>query len=154
MANQATIDPAEPGSNGKGPSAAAGVRNGVGDVLHDIVSLGELQAQLLVVDARESVKQIQVPITLLIVGSVFALSALPILWISGAEAIHEVAHWSRWLSYLTSGTVGLAIGLILIAIAWNRSSTLFNLFDRSRVELGENVKWIKYALISGRRPPR
>jgi len=27
-------------------------------------------------------------------------------------------------------------------------------FDRSRVELTENIRWIKYALTRGRRPPR
>ena len=49
MVDQASVNPDWPAAQPyrREASAAAGVRNGVGELLHDVVSLSELQAQLL-----------------------------------------------------------------------------------------------------------
>jgi glycerol uptake facilitator-like aquaporin len=157
MVDQASLD--EPGWPGpklykRQASAAAGVRDGVGDLLHDVVSLSELQAQLLAVDARESVEKAKTPIGLLIGGVSLAMGAVPVLLLSLGEALTLWFGWERALSYLVSGLGGAVIAAVLLFLAWQQTGGVLAVFDRSRVELAENVRWIKYALTRGRRPPR
>jgi len=157
MVDQASLN--EPGWSGpplykRQESAAAGVRDGVGDLLHDVVSLSELQVQLLAVDARESVDKAKAPIGLLVGGIALALGAVPVLLLSLAEALTLWLGWERALSYLVSGLAGAVIAGILLYLAWQQMGAVLAVFDRSRVELAENVRWIKYALTRGRRPPR
>jgi hypothetical protein len=157
MVDQASLN--EPGWPGpalykREPSAAAGVRDGVGDLLHDVVSLSELQAQLLAVDAKESVNKAKLPIALLVGGTVLALGAVPVLLLALGEALYLWADWNRPLAYLASGLVGVVVAGIMLYVAWQQTGAVIAVFDRSRVELAENVRWIKYALTRGRRPPR
>ena len=157
MVDQASVN--EPGWPGpalykREGSAAAGVRDGVGDLLHDVVSLSELQAQLLAVDARESVDKAKAPIGLLVGGISLALGAVPVLLLSLGEALTLWLDWERALSYLVSGLAGVVIAGILLYLAWQQAGAVLAVFDRSRVELAENIRWIKYALTRGRRPPR
>jgi hypothetical protein len=157
MVDQASLN--EPGWPGpslykRQESAAAGVRDGVGDLLHDVVSLSELQVQLLAVDARESVDKAKTPIGLLVGGIALALGAVPVLLLSLAEALTLWLGWERALSYLVSGLAGAVIAGILLYLAWQQMGAVLAVFDRSRVELAENIRWIKYALTRGRRPPR
>lgn len=151
MVDQASLETRQ--SNGH-TSASAGVRNGIGELLYDVVSLGELQAQLLVVDARESLQKAQTPLVMLVVGAVIGLGATPVLLIAAAEALTELAGWDRWLSYLTSGLVGAALGGLLMYLAWRQAGDVIAVFLRSRTELAENIRWIKYALTRGKQPPR
>jgi len=156
MADQTTIgDPwSRPNGNGKPPSAAAGVRDGVGDLLHDVVSLGELQAELLAVDARESVQKAVMPLVLLGIGIAAGLAAFPVLLIALAEGLVLGLSWKPPLAYVVSGLVGAALGGGLVYAAWRQAADVIAVFKRSQDELAENVRWIKYALTRGRRPPR
>lgn len=157
MVDQASLnDPQWPASQPyrRESSAAAGVRNGVGELLHDVVSLGELQAQLLAVDAKESVDKAKFPLGLLVGGIALALGAVPVLLLSLGEALTLWLNWERALSYLVSGLVGSIIAGVMLYLAWQQTGAVIAVFDRSRVELSENIRWIKYALTRGRRPPR
>jgi len=157
MVDKASLD--NPGWSASQPyerqaSAATGVRNGVGELLHDVVSLAELQTQLLAVDARESVDKAKTPIVLLGVGIAVGLGAVPVLLLSLAEALVSLLDWDRALAYLVSGLIGAAIAGGAVYAGLQQFGAVFAVFDRSRVELSENVRWIKYALTRGRRPPR
>jgi hypothetical protein len=157
MVDKASLDdprwsPSE--ENGRRPSAAVGVREGVGELLSDIVSLGELQAQLLMVDARESMQKARTPILLLVVGAVLGLGATPVLLIALAEGLMLLFELKPALAYLVSGLVGALVGGLLIWLAWRQSGDVIAVFLRSRTELAENIRWIKHALTRGRRPPR
>ncbi len=155
MVDQASIGSTwSPPENGKQQSAAAGVREGVGEMLHDIVTLTELQSQLFMVDARESATKAQTPLVLAVVGSVFALGAVPVLLVSLAEALVLFFEWERAVAYLVSGATGAILGGILLGIAWAKVSRVVEVFTRSKTELHENIRWIKYALTRGSRPPR
>lgn len=157
MVDQASLDNPDwsvPQRDQRQTSAAAGVRNGVGELLHDVVSLGELQAQLLAVDARESMQKAQSPVVLLLGGAALALGAVPVLLLALAEALVLLLDWERALAYLVSGLIGAVVGGVLVFAAWRQAAAVLAVFDRSRAELSENVRWIKYALTRGRRPPR
>ena len=142
------------GTHQRETSAAAGVRNGVGELLHDVVSLGELQAQLLAVDARESVQKAQTPIVLLAGGATLALGAVPVLLLALGESLVLWLQWERAAAYLVAGLVGVVVGGATVYVAWQQTGAVVAVFERSRAELAENIRWIKYALTRGRRPPR
>src|SRR5512134_2788750 len=97
-----------PEGNGHRQSAAAGVREGVGDLLHDIVALSELQAQLLAVDARDSAQKAQMPLALFGAGIAFGLGAVPVLLLGLAEALVLLLDWERAVAYPLSGLLGAA----------------------------------------------
>lgn len=157
MVHQTTLENSgwsPPDGNGKRQSAAAGVREGVGELLHDIVSLSELQAQLLAVDARESMQKAQTPIVLLGAGMAVALGAVPVLLLGLAEALVLLLEWERAVAYPLSGLIGIVLGGGLVYAAWKQAEAVIAVFKRSQDELAENIRWIKYALTRGRRPPR
>jgi hypothetical protein len=157
MVHQTTLENSgwsSPEGNGKKQSAAAGVREGVGELLHDVVSLSELQAQLLAVDARESIQKAQLPLVLLGGGIAVALGAVPVLLLGLAEALVLLLEWERAVAYPLSGLLGLLLGGGLLYGAWRQASAVIAVFKRSQDELAENIRWIKYALTRGRRPPR
>ena len=153
--DQATLEPSRtsPG-NGKPPSASTNVREGIDGLLHDIMSLGELQAQLLMVDARDSVQKAQAPLVLLWLAVMVGLGAGTVLLMALAEALHEVVGWSRWLAFLASGGGGVVLSGLLMWLAWRQVGAITAVFNRSRDELAENVRWTKYALTHRSRPPR
>jgi len=155
MVHQASLENPTPTTPVPRPrSAAKGVRNGVGELLHDVVALGELQVKLLALDAKESVQKAQTPLLLAIVGAVLGLGAVPILLISLAETFVLLLEWNRAIAYLVSGLIGLVVGGAMAYTALKQSTAIFAVFDRSRVELAENISWIKYALTRGQNPPR
>lgn len=143
-----------PRGNGHRQSAAAGVRDGVGELLSDIVELGELQAELAMVDARESMQKAVAPVVLLVVGAVLGLGAVPVLLLALGEALHEFGGLERTWSYLISGAVGAALAGLLAWLGYRKVGDVLEAFNRSRAELSENIRWVKYALTRGRRPPR
>jgi hypothetical protein len=156
MVDQATIGESSwtTGSAGRRPSAAAGVRNGVGELMHDVVTLSELQVKLLAVDTQEAVQKARSPLVVLGAGLGFALGALPVLLLALGECLVLYLQWERALAYLVSALLGAALGGGLLYAATQQLGAVTAVFDRSRAEFADNVRWIKYALTRGKRPPR
>jgi Putative Actinobacterial Holin-X, holin superfamily III len=129
-----------------GHSAGGSAARSVGQILHDIVTLGQLQAQLFVLDAREAGAKIQRPILALAAGGVLAICAVPIALIGIAFLLIDVAHLSRlaafWITFVF--TVFVAASLIAYAIAWFRKPP--GLFACSREELENNIERVKEML--------
>lgn len=115
-------------------------------MLHDVVSLGELQAHLLAVDARESLQKAQAPAALLTIGVAVGLAAVTSLLFALAEGLVLQFHWERALAYLVSGLCGSALAGLLLWAAWRRAGVAAEVFLRSRTELSENIRWVKTAL--------
>jgi hypothetical protein len=82
------------------------------------------------------------------------LGAVPVLLLALGEALYLWLDWVRPLAYLISGLVGVILAGVMLYLAWHQAAAVIAVFDRSRVELAENIRWIKYALTRGRRPPR
>jgi hypothetical protein len=129
-----------------GHSAGGSAARSVGHILHDIVTLGQLQAQLFVLDARDAGARIQRPLLALAAGVVLAICAVPIALIGIAFLLIDVAHLSRlaafWITFVF--TVFVAASLIAYAIAWFRKPP--GLFAYSREELENNIERVKEML--------
>ncbi len=129
-----------------GHSAGGSAARSVGHILHDIVTLGQLQAQLFVLDARDAGARIQRPLLALAAGGVLAICAVPIGLIGIALLLTDVAHLSRlaafWITFVFA--VFVAASLIAYAIAWFRKPP--GLFAYSREELENNIERVKEML--------
>src|SRR5580704_10783243 len=129
-----------------GHSAGGTAARSVGQILHDIVTLAQLQAQLFKLDARDAVIRIERPILALAAGAVLAVCSIPIALIGIAFLLIDVAHLSRlaafWITFVFA--VFVAASLIAYAIAWFRKPP--GLFAYSREELENNIERVKEML--------
>jgi hypothetical protein len=129
-----------------GHSAGGTAARSVGQILHDIVTLGQLQAQLFMLDARDAAVRIQRPIVALAAGVVLAICAVPIALIGIAFLLIDVAHLSRlaafWITFIFA--IFVAASLIGYAVAWFRKPP--GLFQSSREELAINIERVKEML--------
>jgi uncharacterized membrane protein YqjE len=129
-----------------GHSAGGSAARSVGQILHDIVTLGQLQAQLFVLDARDAGVKFQRPILGLAVGAVLAVCSVPIALVGIALLLIDVAQLSRlaafWITFVFA--IFVAAALIAYAIAWLRKPP--GLFEYSREELGNNLERVKEML--------
>lgn len=110
--------------------------------------------QLLAVDANESFKKAQTPLIMLVLGAVIGLGSTPLLLLALSEAFVQFLEWDKALALLASGAIGAVLAGLLLWLALSKANDVIGVFMRSRVELAENIRWIKYALTRGRRPPR
>ena len=129
-----------------GHSAGGTAARSVGQILHDILTLGQLQAQLFTLDAKEAGSRIQRPIVALAAGAVLAICAVPVALFGIALLLVDVAGMSRlaavWITFIFA--IFVAASLVGYAIAWFRKPP--GIFTHSREELVNNVERIKEML--------
>lgn len=129
------------------PSPAGDIRQGVTQVLRDMVTLGELQTELMQVDLRNYMTSHVMPtIVLGAAAAIAALASLPILLASLAYYLVEVANLTVASAFLAAAGVGLLIAVICGGIAWQRLRSRNDAFARSRIELARNMRWLKQVL--------
>lgn len=129
-----------------------GVWGNLTEFANDCVTLGELQAKLAVLDARESVGRAVVPIGLALAGTILALASLPLFLMGLAHLLVLYAGLSVAWSYLIVAVLGLVVGGLLALIFGLRLRSAFSSFQRSREELTRNLSWIKTVLVHSGRP--
>jgi hypothetical protein len=125
-------------------SPAGEIRHGVAQVLGDIMTLGELQTELLRADLRNA--RIVEPFILSAAAVVTATASLTILLASLAYYLVEVANLTVASAFLAAAGVGLLVAAICGGIAWQRFQSQRDAFERSRIELARNIRWLKQVL--------
>ena len=129
-----------------GHSAGGTAARSMGQILHDMLTLAQLQGQLFALDARESLVKLQWPVVALAGAALLAVCAVPIALVGIALLLIDVAHFSRlaafWITFLF--TVFVAASLAGYAIAWLRKPP--GLFQCSREELANNIERVKEML--------
>ena len=149
MSYQTTLDESR---RGKKPSPSEGVRQGVSGLLHDAITLAELQCKLLGLDLSETASRAMFPVICLSVGGVLALSTLPLLLVALAQGLRDGFHWPAGLATLAAVGVGLLVAGIAAAIGYVKLRTAFAPLNRSRDELTHNIGWLKESLSRQRSP--
>lgn len=132
--------------NGRGTSPMTRLRQGVGGLLHDLISLGELQAQLLSVDLRDGKSQAMGPALALIVGVVVALASLPVLILGGAWWLASAAGWGPGVTIFATAAILIAIAGLVVWLGLRGLRKAGTTFARSKREFNENLQWIKSTL--------
>ncbi|QDU37173.1 hypothetical protein Mal4_14820 [Maioricimonas rarisocia] len=128
-------------------SPAGGVKKNLAGLTHDLISLAELQAQLVAVDMRESYSRSVVPAILIVGALLLALGAMPVILLGIGWALVNLAGFGEGAAFLLVSVV--AIGIAGLAGWWGvqKLKTAFQVLTRSRQEFAENVWWVKQALL-------
>jgi hypothetical protein len=118
----------------------------MGELAHDIVSLAELQLELFRVDCREGLRQIMIPVALLLCAGVVAAGTVPIAMILVADFLTQATDLSRAAAFSIAAMNGVIVALAIEVVGWPYLRGVVRVFERSREELASNVTWIKHAL--------
>lgn len=130
-----------------GASPTSGVGSNLAGLTHDLMTLGELQCQLIGVDLREVLSKSIVP-AMVIVGSILlGLGTMPVILLGIGWSLVNLAGFSIGVTFL----IVSLIALILAASAtwWGLTRLIHALgtLQRSQSELAENLRWVKRALL-------
>ncbi len=129
-----------------GHSAGGTAARSIGQILHDILTLGQLQAQLFKLDARDAGVKLQTAMVALFGGVVLAVCAVPIGLIGIALFLTDVGHLSRLAAFWITFIFAIFVAAVLVGygIAWFRKPP--RLFECSREELVNNIERVKEML--------
>ncbi len=116
---------------------------GVGAVIHELISLVELQFELFRLDLRESAKRLALGLALLATAAAMGVAFLCVLLIFVAVALIQ----GNWLGAIAAFGVSSLLGLIAAAVlaylGLRSLRTGTTIFQRSREELGRTVQSLK-----------
>jgi uncharacterized membrane protein YqjE len=166
MADQATVRTNGPSAVRPGavPAAAgaapAGSRNGAcpADVVSNVtefgenlLTLGELQARLAVIELNQNVEAAKVGVLVALAGAALALASLPVVLAGVAELLVSELGMKRGYALLSVAVVALAIAGPCIAIAGSHLRRTAVGFPLTREEFTRNLNWVRTVLLySGR----
>jgi hypothetical protein len=142
-------------TNGRAESPSRVVARSASELLHDLLTLAELQGQLFVVDCESGLRKLLLPGIFLVVGGVLALCCVPLAFAVLGLAIAETTTLTiaQALGCVLGGSVIFSAVLLTLAILYLRRN--WKLLDHSRTELKRNLQWTKEMLsrLSRRSPP-
>ncbi len=146
MADQTKIDD----RNRAPESASKGFARGVGDFTHDVLTLAELQAQLLAADVQECRKRVLVPALLLLCGLAVSLACFPVGLTALALCLVQSYNLSYAAGFLTASIVGAVFGALLSVFGCLQVRKSLAVLRRSQHELIRNLRWIRKVIDQSR----
>jgi len=132
--------------NGSPRIASKGLARDVGEFAYDVLTLGELQAQLLVADVNECGQRVLVPGLVLLCGVALGLTCFPIALAALALLVVQVVGTSYAAGFLIAVVVGAALSALLCVIGWYQVRERVTVLRRSQQALVRNLRWIKKVL--------
>lgn len=120
-----------------------GLAHNMGELGSDFLTLLELQARLGWEDLKTASRQATLGFAWTIVALGCAIGGLPVLLVGVAEFLVEVLGWTRWLAYLSFGTIAVLTSAFLAYLGARRIFANAAVFRRSRDELLKNLEWLK-----------
>jgi len=135
-------------TNGRFRDKQPDVATSFSELAHDVIELGELQAQLFALDVKSTVKKTSSSVLLTIIGVCVLLGSVPVILFALGYLISELLDWPVSAGLGISAAVGIAISAGILLLAWNRLSAGLNSMQRSSEELRRNIAWIKSTLKS------
>ena len=147
MTERPTVQP-----NGRAPATERdyatprAVAHNLSELLHDALTLGDLQFRLAWLEARLLTKELVYPSVLLLIGVAVVLSCVPIALATIALALDEATRLSAAQAFGFTLAGGLVVGALtaLAAVLWMRRS--IHPFRLSIAECDANLQWIKQVL--------
>lgn len=121
-------------------------RSNASELAHDLLTLAELQARLVSIDARQGIAAAARSVFLLVAGGVLGLACLPIGLAAAGVALADAAELplAAGLAIVFGGAV--ALSMVMLAVGWQYVSRAGAMFDRSRYEWQRNMQWFKQTL--------
>src|SRR3954447_24936492 len=122
-------------TNGRVRDEEPNVATSFSGLAHDVIELGELQAQLFVHDVKSTTQKTRTSLLLGVIGTCVLLGSVPVLLFALAELFVEQFGWTRSAGFAVAAVVGIVASAGILAAAWNRLSVGLNSMQRSRDEL-------------------
>lgn len=129
-------------------------QHGMRGLVHDIAVLGELQAQLLAIDARAAFRELLWPVATIAVVVGLVLGSVMAGLMTVAYLLVELAGWPHYAGFLAATVLGLAIAGSLLWWLRRRWQNRPPIFSRSKEEFRENFDRVKGLLDRSRRSSR
>jgi hypothetical protein len=134
-------------------SPSGAVAQSSAEFLHDLVTLAELQAQLVVLDGKQGLARLVAPVAGVLFGAILALGCVPVALATIALVLTETTDLTPAGAFALVVGVGSGVALLLvIACAWLLKRSL-KMFARSQREWQQNVRWFKETLRRLRNKP-
>ncbi len=124
-------------------NASRGFARGVGDFTHDVLTLAELQAQLLAADMQECRQRVVLPALLLLCGLAVSLACFPVGLTALALYLVKAYKMSNAAGFLIAFIVGAVLGGLLSFWGGLRVRKSLAVLQRSQHELIRNLRWIR-----------
>lgn len=135
-------------TNGRVRDEEPNVATSFSGLAHDVIELGELQAQLFVHDVKSTTQKTRTSLLLAVVGVCVLLGAVPVLLMAIGQFLAEQAECPQSAGLAIAAVIGIVVSATLLALAWSRLSEGLNSMQRSRDEFSRNIAWIKSSLRS------
>jgi hypothetical protein len=126
----------------------------LGNLGADLIQLGELQLELMAVDARDATRKAYMPAFLAFFGTGFLIGSCPLALLGLSWWLADVTELSVWASSLIVASSGLVLAGLLFFFAYKGFKRSFALLNRSRAELHSNLEWVKRLLSQKHRQRR
>lgn len=136
--------------NGAPKTASQGLVRDVGAFAKDVLTLTELQSQLLVADMRECSRRGLVPSLVVLVGLALGLACFPIALVTAALGLVQFLETSSFTAFLIVVVAGAICSVLLCIVGWIQVRQRVAVLRRSRDELVRNLYWIKQVLARNR----
>jgi hypothetical protein len=115
-------------------------------IMHRLVSLVELQAELFRIDVREGVVRLLASLILLVTAGAAGLASCCVALLLIAVLLVDVGGFSRGGAFAIAAAIGLVLTAGLAAAAGLCLRASLKVFDRSTAEWSRTIAWIKRTL--------
>ena len=132
--------------NGSPQTTPRALARDVGEFAHDVFTLAELQAQLLVTDLQECRQRVFVPGMVLLCAAAMGLGCFPVALAALALSLIQVFETSYAAGFLLATIVGAILSALLGVSGWLLVRKRLAVLQRSQQELVRNLHWIKKVL--------
>ncbi len=126
--------------------ASKGLAMDIGEFAQNVLTLAELQSQLLAADVREFGRQVFVPGAVLLCGVALALACFPLALVALALWLVEVFAISYAAGFSIALGVGTVASTVMCLMGWHQVHGHVTVLRRSQQELVRNLRWIKKVL--------
>jgi len=127
-------------------------QHGVTQLVNDIVSLCELQFELLAVDGKKAIEKGVIGLLTTVVAFAFAIASLTVLLGACVWFVHVAADLSLGWSLLTAGMIGFIVSAALLWVSFRTVKSAVAAMGETRSELSQNIKWLKASLLQNHLP--
>jgi divalent metal cation (Fe/Co/Zn/Cd) transporter len=136
--------------NGRACNVAPGreMRRNISQLGSDVITLMELQTELLQADLRQWTQTMVKAVVALLVALVLLLASTPILLMSLGYFINESTDLSMAASMIIAAGVAILVAAIFAAVGFWMLKREKSVLSRFRSELKQNIAWLKHVLKS------
>lgn len=134
------------------PAPARSMSRSVRQLGSDVITLMELQTELLQVDVREWVQSFIRPLVALIAAAIILLATAPVALVSLGYLLAATTELPLWGAMMTAAGVGLGLAAISAGFGVWLLKRDRRMLHRFSTELRKNIHWLKETLRSSPAP--